>query len=106
MRLVLGGDRRLRTGAEQLAHAADVDHDVVPELDRPVLEQRGDARQLTGSGFVRRVDQENTLPPRRRYRFSMSISGAKKSVFGPATTSTDASAGTSFCCASTSLSTV
>ena len=36
----------------------------------------------------------------------MSISAAKKSVFGPATTSTEASAGTSFCCASTSFSTV
>jgi hypothetical protein len=34
----------------------------------------------------------------------MSISPGKKSVLGPATTTTDASAGTAFCCASTTLS--
>ena len=44
VRLVLGGDRRFGPGAEQLAHAADVHHHVVADLDRPVLEQRGDAR--------------------------------------------------------------
>ena len=44
------------------------------------------------------------LPPFARYALSMSISAGKKSVFGPATTSTDASAGTCFSCASTSVS--
>ena len=46
------------------------------------------------------------MPPFARYAFSMSISAGKKSVFGPATISTEASAGTCFCCASTSVSAV
>ena len=48
MRLVAGGDGRLGTGADQPAHAADVDDDVVADLDAPVLQQAGDV------GYARR----------------------------------------------------
>ena len=59
MRRVARGDRHRRVGAEQLAHAADVDDDVVADVDRPVLEQR-DAGSVSGgaSGLVRRIEQQ------------------------------------------------
>ena len=60
---VLGGDRNFGPGAEQLAHAADVDDDVVADLDRPILEQRRERSQIAAPGLVRRIDQQENLPP-------------------------------------------
>src|SRR5687767_11311316 len=47
----------------------------------------------------------SSLPPLATYVFSASISGGKKSVVGPAITTTVASSGTAFCVISTSEST-
>ena len=62
MRLVLRRHRHRGAGAEQLSHAADVDDDVVADLDRPVLQQRdeveSDRRRL---GLVRRIEQQQHL---------------------------------------------
>ena len=54
------------------------------------------ASARSGGSSMKRI-----LPPFARYALSISTSPSKKSVFGPAMISTDASAGTCFSCAST-----
>ena len=57
-----GRDRHRRVAAEQLAHAAGVDDDVVAELDRPLLQEGAEVRQVgaAGSGGS---SITSTLPP-------------------------------------------
>ena len=62
------------------------------------------ASRLVSAGASARSggsSMKQIFPPLARYVLSMSISPGKKSVFGPATISTEASSGTCFSCAST-----
>ena len=58
------------------------------------------------SGLSGGSSSRSSLPALSRYFFSASISAGKKSIFGPAATTIEASSGTAPCCAMTTLSTV
>ena len=65
----------------------------LPGVDAPVLEQRDQVRAV-GRVRLRPADRaEEDLAAPREVRLETSISGARKSVFGPAMISTVASAG-------------
>ena len=87
-------DRHRRVGADQPAHAAGVDDDVVADVDAPVVRQRDQVGQRRRVGLVRRVELEQQLAGLVEILLQRVDFGAKKSVFGPATITTDASSGT------------
>ena len=61
MRRVVGGDRHRRVGANQPAHAAHVDDDVVADLDAPVVREGDQIGQRRTVRLVRRVELEQQL---------------------------------------------
>ncbi len=61
MRRIVRRDRHRRVGADQPAHAADVDDDVVADVDAPVVRQRDQVGQRRAVGLVRRVELEQQL---------------------------------------------
>ena len=94
VRRVARGDGHRRVGADQAAHAAGVDDDVVADVDAPFVRERdqvGERRRRPPCP----ADRSSAAACRAlsRYVFSASTSGGKKSVCGPATTTTDASSG-------------
>ncbi len=61
MRRIVGGDRHRRVGADQPAHAADVDDDVVADVDAPVVRERDQVGERRAVGLVRRIELEQQL---------------------------------------------
>ena len=67
----------------------------VADVHAPVVRERDQVGERRAVGLVRRIEHRaEACPTCSRYFFSASISGGKKSVRGPATTTTDASSGT------------
>ena len=102
--VVLGRDRHRHVGAEQLTHPADVDDDVGADVDAPVFGQRDQVRQRRRLGAIRRIEQEQQLAPLGEVRLEHLDLGGEEVGLWPGDDEHDASSGTAFCWASTSLS--
>ena len=62
VRRIAGGDGHRRVRADQLAHAADVDDDVVADVHAPFVRERDEVRERRGCRrLVRRIELEQQL---------------------------------------------